>query len=41
VANARRFHDRWQHWPMHGWLTELDQLGWLRFEPERDILETT
>lgn len=40
VANARRFHDRWQHWPMHGWLTELDALGWLRFEPSHDLLET-
>ncbi|MDG5487815.1 glycosyltransferase [Sphingomonas sp. BGYR3] len=27
VANARRFHDRWQRWPMEGWLDAFQGLG--------------
>lgn len=39
VANARRFHDRWGHWPMHGWLSELAAAGAVRFEPAQGVLE--
>lgn len=27
VANAERFHQRWQHWPMEGWLGEFAERG--------------
>lgn len=27
VANAQRFHQRWQQWPMEGWLGEFVELG--------------
>lgn len=27
VANAQRFHQRWQEWPMEGWLGEFVELG--------------
>ena len=26
VINANRFYEKWQHWPMAGWLTEFAQL---------------
>lgn len=39
VANARRFRDRWQHWPMRGWLEELAAIGAVRFDPAADVLE--
>jgi N-acetylglucosaminyl-diphospho-decaprenol L-rhamnosyltransferase len=41
VANARRFHDRWGHWPMTGWLTELAERGLVHFDPSVDDLRTT
>jgi GT2 family glycosyltransferase len=27
VRNARRFHARWKHWPMEGWLEAFERLG--------------
>ena len=27
VANAQRFHERWQRWPMRGWLDQFAQMG--------------
>jgi len=39
VANARRFRDRWQQWPMRGWLDELATIGAVRFDPVADVLE--
>ena len=32
VANANLFHDRWQRWPMTGWLNAFEALGVARFE---------
>lgn len=29
LRNARLFHDRWQEWPMQGWLTQFEELGLL------------
>lgn len=26
VINANRFYDKWQHWPMSGWLAEFEQM---------------
>ena len=39
VANARRFHRRWQRWPMEGWLRELAAAGAVRFDPSAGELE--
>ena len=27
IVNANRFYDKWQHWPMGGWLGEFQALG--------------
>ena len=38
VVNARRFYERWGHWPMGGWLEEFAQLGLIQWEPDGDQL---
>lgn len=32
VANARRFHEQWQHWPMEGWLQAFADLGLIAWQ---------
>ena len=32
VANAVRFHDKWQVWPMEGWLKEFDREGFIAWK---------
>ena len=32
VANAVRFHDKWQVWPMEGWLRDFDQQGYIKWK---------
>ena len=39
VANARRFHDRWNVWPMDKWLAALDDAGFVRFDPDANVCE--
>ena len=39
VLNATRFYDKWDLWPMDKWLHALDDAGYVRFDPERDICE--
>ena len=41
VANARRFRNRWGHWPMSDWLSELQLLGRVVFDPDADVLEVS
>jgi GT2 family glycosyltransferase len=38
IANAERFHGRWQRWPMVGWFDELRRQGHVRFDPARNVL---
>ncbi len=38
IANAHRFRRRFGHWPMAGWFDELQRLGRVRFDPQRDVL---
>lgn len=39
VANATTFRRKWGAWPMEGWLWAFDDLGLVRFEPDRDRIE--
>ena len=39
VANARRFHSKWSHWPMQGWLAAFAARGLIRWEPGMAIVE--
>ncbi len=32
VANAVRFHDKWQIWPMEGWLKQFDKEGYISWK---------
>lgn len=32
VANAERFHDKWQMWPMEGWLKQFAEAGYIEWE---------
>ncbi|WP_213881845.1 galactosyltransferase-related protein [Pseudomonas sp. dw_358] len=41
VANARRFHRRWDVWPMEGWLNALRERGLVYWDDERlEIIQT-
>ncbi|NJB86464.1 GT2 family glycosyltransferase [Lewinella marina] len=33
VSNARRFHSKWQMWPMESWLKQFERDGLIRWEP--------
>ena len=33
VANATRFHDKWQVWPMEGWLKKFAEQGYIDWQP--------
>ena len=35
VINANRFYDKWQHWPMTGWLAEFAQMRLIEWEAEQ------
>jgi GT2 family glycosyltransferase len=35
VVNARRFHEKWQIWPMEGWLKQFERDGLIEWESER------
>ncbi len=39
VANARRFHARWERWPMEGWLAAFAQDGLVDWTPDGARLE--
>ncbi|MBB4081067.1 glycosyltransferase involved in cell wall biosynthesis [Lewinella aquimaris] len=33
ITNAVRFHQKWQIWPMDGWLKQFDQAGYIDWQP--------
>lgn len=35
VINANRFYDKWQHWPMAGWLTEFADMALIHWQAEQ------
>ncbi|WP_201618379.1 glycosyltransferase family 2 protein [Psychrobacter urativorans] len=35
VINANRFYDKWQHWPMAGWLVEFVDMGLITWQAEQ------
>lgn len=35
VRNAHLFHQRWNAWPMHGWLDAFAERGLLTFDGSR------
>ncbi|WP_201555907.1 glycosyltransferase family 2 protein [Psychrobacter sp. 72-O-c] len=35
VVNANRFYDKWQHWPMAGWLTEFAYMALIHWQAEQ------
>ncbi|MDN5665000.1 MAG: glycosyltransferase [Psychrobacter sp.] len=37
VINANRFYDKWQHWPMAGWLVAFTQLGLIDWQDEQTV----
>ena len=39
VANATRFHEKWGVWPMDKWLGQLDEAGYVRFDPKANVCE--
>ena len=39
VANARTFRERWDRWPMEGWLSAFADEGLIRWDPDSDVLE--
>jgi hypothetical protein len=41
VANARRFHERWRHWPMPGWLEAFAAAGLVHWTPGGSAIEVT
>ena len=41
VTNARRFHDKWQMWPMEGWLKQFEAEGLIDWQSDAiEILRT-
>lgn len=36
VINANRFYDKWQHWPMSGWLAQFADMGLIDWEATQD-----
>ncbi len=41
IRNATLFHERWNWWPMQGWLTEFEQRGLARHDLLRDVWAAT
>ena len=39
VENARRFHSKWNVWPMDKWLNQFAEAGYVRFDPETNVCE--
>lgn len=39
LVNARRFRERYEVWPMDGWLRSFAELGLIRWDPEGETLE--
>ena len=39
VANARCFYQKWQRWPMEGWLRAFQERDLIRWDEERAILD--
>lgn len=37
VVNANRFYDKWQHWPMAGWLVAFAQLGLIDWQEVQTV----
>ncbi len=37
VINANRFYEKWQHWPMAGWLVEFAQLKLIRWQEVQTV----
>lgn len=37
VINANRFYDKWQHWPMSGWLAEFAALQLIDWQTEQTV----
>ncbi|WP_201615878.1 glycosyltransferase family 2 protein [Psychrobacter immobilis] len=37
VINANRFYEKWQHWPMSGWLAEFAQLQLIDWQDEQTV----
>lgn len=37
VINANRFYEKWQHWPMSGWLAEFSQLQLINWRDEQTV----
>ncbi len=35
VINANQFYDKWQHWPMAGWLAEFADMGLVNWQTEQ------
>ncbi|MGM8884872.1 glycosyltransferase family 2 protein [Psychrobacter sp. 1U2] len=35
VINANRFYDKWQHWPMGGWLKSFANMQFIDWQPEQ------
>ncbi|MGM8871851.1 glycosyltransferase family 2 protein [Psychrobacter sp. 2Y5] len=35
VINANRFYDKWQHWPMGGWLASFTDMQLIDWQPEQ------
>lgn len=35
IVNANRFYDKWQHWPMGGWLAEFAEMGLINWKVEQ------
>lgn len=35
VINANRFYDKWQRWPMSGWLSPFVEMGLIDWQPEQ------
>ena len=35
IINANRFYEKWQHWPMAGWLTDFADMGLIAWQPEQ------
>lgn len=37
VINANRFYDKWQHWPMAGWLAEFAKMDLIDWQEEQTV----
>lgn len=37
IINANRFYEKWQHWPMAGWLEQFSNMGLIRWTAEQSM----